>query len=92
MKPLLTQKRTIQINTVLGESQLKIQLSSLEEIPGKAYSVVVEEFINVSVVREFPDVFPEELPGLPPERDVEFSIELKPDTTLVSRKGLNWPS
>ncbi|GJU73365.1 putative reverse transcriptase domain-containing protein [Tanacetum coccineum] len=28
------------------------------------------------VVRDFPDVFPEELPGIPPEREIEFSIEL----------------
>ena len=32
------------------------------------------ELRDVLVVREFEDVFPEELPGLPPHRDVEFSI------------------
>jgi hypothetical protein len=32
----------------------------------------------VPVVNEFPDVFPEELPGMPPDRDIEFVIELKP--------------
>ncbi|WVZ51508.1 hypothetical protein U9M48_002652, partial [Paspalum notatum var. saurae] len=31
-------------------------------------------------------VFPEELPGLPPDRDVEFSIELVPGITPVSRR------
>ncbi|XP_021995547.1 uncharacterized protein LOC110892704 [Helianthus annuus] len=31
---------------------------------------------DVEIVNEFPDVFPEELPGLPPEREVEFRIEL----------------
>jgi hypothetical protein len=40
---------------------------------------------------EFPDVFPEELPGLPPERYVEFSIELKPGTTPVSRRSYRMP-
>ena len=30
------------------------------------------------VVSEFPDVFPEELPGIPPERQVEFRIDLVP--------------
>jgi hypothetical protein len=76
---------------VLGESQLKIQLSSLEEVPRRAYSVVVEELANIPVVQEFLDVFPEELPGLPPERDVEFSIELKPGTTPVSRRSYRMP-
>jgi hypothetical protein len=33
---------------------------------------------EVSVVNKFPDVFPEELPGMPPDRDIEFVIELKP--------------
>ena len=33
---------------------------------------------------DFPDVFPEELPGLPPERDVEFTIEVMPGTAPVS--------
>jgi hypothetical protein len=36
---------------------------------------------EVPVVNEFPVVFPEELPGMPPERDIEFVIELKPGTT-----------
>jgi hypothetical protein len=40
---------------------------------------------------EFPDVFPEELPGLPPERYVEFSIELKPGTAPVSRRSYRMP-
>nr|GFD36002.1 putative reverse transcriptase domain-containing protein [Tanacetum cinerariifolium] len=30
------------------------------------------------IVSEFPDVFPDELPGIPPVREVEFSIELIP--------------
>ncbi|GKC44756.1 putative reverse transcriptase domain-containing protein [Tanacetum coccineum] len=33
---------------------------------------------NLSVVREFADVFPDELPGLPPAREIEFGIELIP--------------
>ncbi|KAG8490964.1 hypothetical protein CXB51_014701 [Gossypium anomalum] len=39
---------------------------------------------SVPVVCEFIDVFPEELPGLPPEREVEFGIELAPGTTPIS--------
>jgi hypothetical protein len=37
----------------------------------------------VPVVNEFPDVFPEELLGMPPDRDIKFVIELKPDTTAI---------
>jgi hypothetical protein len=38
---------------------------------------------EVPVVNEFPDVFPEELPGMPPERDIKFVTELKPGTTPI---------
>jgi hypothetical protein len=38
---------------------------------------------EVPVVNEFPDVFPEELPGMPPDRDIEFVIELKPSTAPI---------
>ncbi|KAM0044345.1 putative nucleotidyltransferase, Ribonuclease H [Helianthus debilis subsp. tardiflorus] len=37
------------------------------------------------VVREFPDVFPEELPGLPPHRQVEFQIDLVPGAAPIAR-------
>jgi hypothetical protein len=46
---------------------------------------------DIPVVREFPDVFPEDLPGLPPEREVEFVIELKPDTAPISRRSYRMP-
>ena len=43
------------------------------------------ELQQIPVVREFLDLFPTELPGLPPEREVEFSIELLPGTSPISR-------
>jgi hypothetical protein len=39
--------------------------------------------LEVPVVNEFPDVFPDELPGMPPDRDIEFVIELKPGTASI---------
>ena len=36
------------------------------------------------VVCEYVDVFPDELPGLPPQRVVDFDIELHPDTSSIS--------
>jgi hypothetical protein len=38
------------------------------------------------VACEFPDVFLEDLPDMPPDQDVEFIIELQPGTTAISRK------
>ena len=40
---------------------------------------------DVPVVSEFPDVFPEELPGIPPERQVEFRIDLVPGAAPVAK-------
>jgi hypothetical protein len=41
---------------------------------------------NIRVVRDFPDVFPEELPGMPPYREVEFVIDPLPRTTPISKR------
>ncbi|GKA90914.1 reverse transcriptase domain-containing protein, partial [Tanacetum coccineum] len=40
---------------------------------------------DIPVVKEFPEVFPENLPGLPPVRQVEFQIDLIPGAALVAR-------
>ncbi|GJV01887.1 putative reverse transcriptase domain-containing protein [Tanacetum coccineum] len=40
---------------------------------------------DVPVIQDFPEVFPEELPGLPPPRQVEFRIDLIPDAAPVAR-------
>ena len=39
---------------------------------------------EIPVVREFPDVFPDDIAGLPPEREVEFTIDFIPGTELIS--------
>ncbi|KAJ8898701.1 hypothetical protein K2173_004735 [Erythroxylum novogranatense] len=44
-----------------------------------------DKLLDIPVVNEFPDVFPEELPRLPPEREVELSIEVMPGTAPISR-------
>jgi hypothetical protein len=47
-----------------------------------------EEFVgdNIHVVRDFPEVFLEELPGMPPDREVEFVIDLLPGTAPISKR------
>ncbi|XP_042404664.1 uncharacterized protein LOC121994816 [Zingiber officinale] len=51
----------------------------------KAGSDALPQISDVSIVQEFPDVFPDELPGLPPKRQVEFTIELVSGTAPVSK-------
>jgi hypothetical protein len=42
---------------------------------------------NIRAVRDFPDVFPKELPGMPPDREVEFVIDLLPWTTPTPKRS-----
>jgi hypothetical protein len=43
--------------------------------------------LNIMTISEFPDVFPEELPGMPPDHEIEFVIELVPDTTPIFKRS-----
>ena len=40
---------------------------------------------DIPVVREFSDVFPKDLSGLPPDREIEFSIDLLPGSNPISK-------
>ncbi|XP_057948245.1 uncharacterized protein LOC131143903 [Malania oleifera] len=40
---------------------------------------------DIPVIREFSDVFPEDLPRLPPDHEVEFAIDLTPGRALISK-------
>ena len=53
-------------------------------LPVAAHIEASPDLASIPVVCEFLDVFPEVLPGLPPDRDVEFSIELEPSTAPIS--------
>ena len=46
---------------------------------------------DIPVVCEYPDVFPDDLSGMPPDRNVEFAIELQPGTAPISRRPYRMP-
>ncbi|KAD4179016.1 hypothetical protein E3N88_27607 [Mikania micrantha] len=46
---------------------------------------VVQKLEDVPIVREFPDVFPDDLPGIPSDRDVEFRIDLIPGAKPIAK-------
>ena len=50
------------------------------------FSMEAKSLGEVQVVNEYPDVFPEELPGMPPDRDIEFVIDLVPGTSPIAKK------
>jgi hypothetical protein len=86
-----TDQRTIKLSYGHEEVQLSIPIAVPVKATGQVFETIVQEIWDILVVCEFPDVFPEDLPGLPPERDVEFVIELKPDMTLISRRSYRMP-
>jgi hypothetical protein len=51
-----------------------------------SYAAVTLQLENIPVVCEYPDVFPDDLPGMPPNRHVEFVIELQPGTAPISKR------
>ena len=40
---------------------------------------------DIPVVKEYPDIFPEEIPGLPPKRKIDYEIELEPCARPISK-------
>jgi hypothetical protein len=49
-------------------------------------SLEAKSIEEVPVICEYPDVFPKELPGMPPDRDVEFVIDLLPGTRPIAKR------
>jgi hypothetical protein len=78
---------TITLTSLQGE---RVQVSTNMSTNAKGKTVInhLEEkpLENIKVVCEYPDVFPEELPGMPPDCDIEFSIELLPGTAPISKR------
>jgi hypothetical protein len=62
-----------------------LQLSAHPVTASSLHHLAVPSLEDIPVARKYPDVFPDDLPGKPPDRDVEFSIELQPGMTPISR-------
>ena len=50
-----------------------------------------KKLADIPVVCEYPDVFSDDLPGMPPDRNVEFAIELQLGTAPISRRPYRMP-
>jgi hypothetical protein len=68
---------------VYGKVTLHLHAFSL--IKASLHHVVERWLEDIHVVREFSDVFPDDLLRMPPERAIEFNIELHPSTTPISK-------
>jgi hypothetical protein len=69
---LNTDQRTIKLSYGHEEVQLSIPIAVPVKASGQVFETIVQEIQDILVVCEFSYVFPEDLPRLPPERDVEI--------------------
>jgi hypothetical protein len=88
---LNTNLRTVRLSHGQEEVLLTIPIAIPAKPFGRIYEAIIPDIQDIPVVCEFPDVFLEDLPRLPPERDVEFVIELKPSTAPISRRSYRMP-
>jgi hypothetical protein len=63
-----------------------LKLPSPTSIASALHHIAAPNLEDIPVACEFLDVFPEDLSGMPPDRDVEFIIELQPGTAPISRR------
>jgi hypothetical protein len=82
---LNTASRTMQLDSP-DHGIVVLQLPSPSSITPSLHHTTAQKLEDICVGCEFPDVFPEDLPGMPPDRDVEFTIELQPNTASISRR------
>ncbi|WVZ51906.1 hypothetical protein U9M48_003006, partial [Paspalum notatum var. saurae] len=78
--------RTVQMKSSKSRKVMHIHLPSHKHSSHTVNATEAQLIEKIPVVSDFPDVFPEELPGLSPDRDVEFAIELVPGTAPISRR------
>jgi hypothetical protein len=52
---------------------------------GTVYHLNSATIEDIKVVNEFPDIFPDDLPGMPPDREIEFIIDLLPGTAPIAK-------
>jgi hypothetical protein len=80
-------KKSIKLTTPDGK-EIEFVTKPVVTAKGVANRVKVNQLdacqgLVLPVINEFPDVFPDELPGMPLDRDIEFVIELMPGTVRI---------
>jgi hypothetical protein len=83
--------RSISLKEPVGEGTFQVVLPQRIDLASTTYVVQTTLIAKILVVCEFSDVFPNELPGHPPDRDVEFTIELILGTLPISRRPYRMP-
>jgi hypothetical protein len=82
--------RTVEIDSPDHEATI-LYLPQRECSNSYAYAIEGIKLKDIPIVCEYPDVFPDDLPGIPPDRDIEFIIELQPGTAPISKRPYRMP-
>jgi hypothetical protein len=83
-------KKAVRLTTSSGK-EMKYVAENLVTDKVTSNRVVLNQLdatsiMDIRTVSEFPDVFPEELPGMPLDREIEFVIELVPGTAPIFKR------
>jgi hypothetical protein len=82
--------RVIEINSPY-QGVITLYLPQQEYLYSCTYAITDIKVKDIPVVCEYPDVFPDDLPGVPPDRVIEFIIELQPGTAPISKRPYRMP-
>jgi hypothetical protein len=82
--------RTMGIDSPESESTI-LYLPQQQYFNPCTYATSGVKLKDIPIVCEYPDVFPDDLPRMPPDRDIEFIIELQPGTAPISKRPYRMP-
>jgi hypothetical protein len=82
--------RIVEINSPICGS-FTLFLPSQDSTQSCVFAMMELPLKKIPVVCEYADVFPDELSGMPPDRDIEFAIELQPGTVPISKRPYRMP-
>ena len=74
-----------------GDGAFLVPLPRSFDLQNLSCAIQTTTLCDIPIVCEFPDVFPDELLGLPLDRDVEFKTELVPSIAPISRRPYRMP-
>jgi hypothetical protein len=83
--------RTVKIDSPEHEPTI-LYLPQPKSLNSCTYVVSGIKLKDIPIISEYPDIFPDDLPGMPPDRDIEFIIELQPGIAPISKRSYRMPS
>jgi hypothetical protein len=66
---------------------VSLQLSPIARLQASVYAAIGKSLNEIHVVCEYPDVFPDDLSGMPPDRVIKLKIELQPGAAPVYKRS-----